>query len=149
GSGDDLGFGIAVDSAGNAYVTGLTDSANFPTTPGAFQTTYGGGNADAFVTKLNPTGSALIYSTYLGGSGEEGGKGIAVDSAGNAFVTGDTSAANFPTTPGAFQATYGGGNFDTFVTNLNPTGPALIYSTYLGCSGVDETNGIAVDSAGT
>src|SRR5438309_281207 len=148
GSGDDLGFGIAVDSAGNAYVTGLTDSANFPTTPGAFQTTYGGGNADAFVTKLNPTGSALIYSTYLGGSGEEGGKGIAVDSAGNAYVTGLTDSANFPTTPGAFQTTYGGGNSDAFVTKLNPTGSALIYSTYLGGSGGEEPSGIAVDSAG-
>src|SRR5205807_1572641 len=148
GSDFDAAGGIAVDSAGNAYVTGDTSSANFPTTPGAFQTTYGGGNADAFVTKLNPTGSALIYSTYLGGSGEEGGKGIAVDSAGNAYVTGDTSSANFPTTPGAFQATSGGGNFDAFVTKLNPTGSALIYSTYLGGSGEEEGQGIAVDSAG-
>ena len=90
GSGSDEGQGIAVDAAGNAYVTGLTQSTDFPTTPGAFQTTYGGGEFDAFVTKLNPTGTALVYSTYLGGSGYDYGRGIAVDTAGNAYVTGVT-----------------------------------------------------------
>ncbi len=145
--GDDVGNGIAVDASGNAYVRGATESANFPTTAGAFQTTFGGGAEDVFVTKLNPTGSALVYSTYLGGSGQDCGFGIAVDASGNAYVTGFTESANFPTTAGAFQTTYGGFT-DAFVTKLNPTGSALVYSTYLGGSGFDSGNGIAVDASG-
>jgi hypothetical protein len=155
GSGGDEGRGIAVDSAGNAYVTGETNSADFPTTPGAFQTTSGGGGCDwfsgdeAFVTKLNPAGTALVYSTYLGGSGCDGGVSIAVDSAGNAYVAGWTESTNFPTTPGAFQPTFGVGGFgDAFVTKLDPTGSALDYSTYLGGDNYDQGIGIAVDSAG-
>ncbi len=123
-------------------------SADFPTTAGAFQTTYGGGSFDAFVTKLNPTGTALVYSTYLGGTSEDFGEGIAVDTAGNAYVTGSTTSTNFPTTAGAFQTTYGGGDYDAFVTKLNPTGTALVYSTYLGGTGLDEGSAIAVDTAG-
>jgi hypothetical protein len=146
GSGDDASFGIAADSVGNAYVTGVA-SINFPTTPGAFQTTYGGA-ADVFVTKLNATGTALIYSTYLGGSSPDFGRRIALDSAGNAYVTGQTSSSNFPTTPGAFQMTYGGGPSDAFVTKLNPGGTALVYSTFLGGSAGDIGRSIAVDSAG-
>ena len=137
GTGGDGGNGIAVDTSGNAYVTGSTTSTNFPTTPGAFQTSPGGGN-DAFVTKLNPTGTALVYSTYLGGSNDDIGYGIAVDTSGNAYVTGFTLSTNFPTTPGAYQTTFGGGDFDAFVTKLNPTGTALVYSTYLGGTGIDE-----------
>ncbi len=121
GSGVDIGFGIAVDSSGNAYVTGVTVSTNFPTTTGAFRTTLGGGFSPAFVTKLNPTGSALVYSTYLGGSGGDLGVGIAVDSSGNAYVTGDTGSTNFPTT-NPFQATNGGGA-DAFLAKINPKGP--------------------------
>src|SRR2546426_7456735 len=103
GSGFEQGIGIAVDSAGNAYVTGYTQSTDFPTTSGAFQT-YPRATAQVFVTKLNPTGSALVFSTYLGGSQAFNlGTGIAVDSAGNAYVTGYTNSANFPTTPGAYQ----------------------------------------------
>jgi len=100
GTGNDIGQGIAVDTAGNAYVTGYTSSTNFPTTTGAFQTTYGG-NADAFVTKLNPRGTALVYSTYLGGTEGDIGQGIALDTAGNAYLTGGTGSSNFPTTTGA------------------------------------------------
>jgi hypothetical protein len=155
GSGGDEGRGIAVDSAGNAYVTGETNSADFPTTPDAFQTTSGGGGCDflsgdeAFVTKLNPTGTALVYSTYLGGSGCDGGVSIAVDSAGNAYVAGWTESTNFPTTPGAFQTTFGAGGIgDAFVAKLNPTGSALVYSTYFGGDNYDQGNGVAVDSAG-
>ena len=151
----DEGFGIAVDAAGNAYVTGETQSTNFPTTPGAFQPTFGGGSADAFVTKLDATGSSLVYSTYLGGSGGEGSpagapgsSGIAVDAAGNAYVTGETRSTNFPTTPGALQPTFGGGSADAFVTKLNPTGSALVYSTYLGGSSDDSGAAIAVDASG-
>jgi hypothetical protein len=145
-SGNDQGLGIAVDGSGNAYVTGYTLSSNFPTTAGAFQTTYGSGQ-DAFVTKLNASGSALVYSTYLGGSGADQGNGIAVDGSGNAYVTGSTNSTGFPTTAGAFQTTYGGGA-DAFVTKLNAAGSALVYSTYLGGSGGDAGNGIAVDGSG-
>ncbi len=153
GSGEDTGGTIAVDASGNAYVAGTTASANFPTTAGAFQTTFGGGTcgtstaptpcSDVFVTKLNATGSALIYSTYLGGNNTDLGRGIVVDSSGNAYVTGGTRSANFPTTAGAFQTTFGGGTCgtttptpcsDAFVTKLNATGSALIYSTYLDVS---------------
>src|SRR5439155_4055838 len=134
-SGGDGGNAIAVDAAGYAYVTGGTRSADFPTTTGAFQTTSSGSGSgsdpDAFVTKLNPAGSALIYSTYFGGSGGEWGNWIAVDSQGNAYVTGATSSIDFPTTAGSFQPVFGG-VADAFVTKLNPTGSALVYSTYLG-----------------
>lgn len=140
----DFGNAIAVDTAGNAYVTGNTTSPNFPT-QNAFQSTFGGGN-DAFVTKLSATGSGLIYSTYLGGSGDDVGKGIALDTANNAYVTGFTSSGNFPT-QSAFQNTFGGTN-DAFVTKLNTTGNGLVYSTYLGGSGDDDGNAIAVDSSG-
>jgi hypothetical protein len=147
GSGNDGGSGIAVDTLGHAYVTGFTTSTNFPTTPRAFQLASGGGFADAFVTQLDPTGSALVYSTYLGGSGDDEGNGIAVDALGHAYVTGVAASTNFPTTLRAFQAANGGGA-DAFVTQLDPTGSALVYSTYLGGSGNDGGSGIAVDSFG-
>src|SRR5262245_44724759 len=148
GSGNESASGIAVDAAGNAYVTGVTSSLNFPTTLGAVQTASGGGGfADAFVTKLDPTGSTLVYSTYLGGSGNDRGLGIVVDGIGNAYVTGGTDSTNFPTTRGAMQATSGGGN-DAFVAKLNPAGSALVYSTYLGGTGSDQGVGISVDAAG-
>ena len=147
GSGDDEGNAIAVDAAGNAYVTGLTDSTDLPTTAGAFQTIYGGGISDAFVTKLDPAGCALVYSTYLGGSGTDAGHGIAVDTDGNAFVTGNTNSSNFTTTMTAFQTTYGGGGCcDAFVTKLDAAGSALVYSTYLGGSGNDAGSAIALDA---
>jgi hypothetical protein len=150
GSDDDAATGIAVDSAGNAYVTGSTGSTNFPVTPGAFQTTCGNLNScgNAFVTKLDPSGSALVYSTYLGGSDDDAATGIAVDSAGNAYVTGSASSTDFPITPGAFQTIYGGGASDAFVTIINSTGSALLYSTFLGGSGDDFPSGIAVNSSG-
>ena len=147
GSSYDSGYGIAVDSSGSAYVTGLTHSANFPITVGAFQTTFGSNN-DAFVSKLNPAGSALIYSTYLGGSSNDQGSAIAVDSTGSAYVTGSTGSANFPITAGAFQPTFVGG-VDAFVSKLNPVGSALVYSTYLGGNSTDQGYGIAVDSNGS
>jgi Beta-propeller repeat len=115
------GTAIAVDGAGNAYVTGSTGS-NFPTV-NPLQASFGGGNSDAFVTKINAAGSALVYSTYLGGSGSDGGLGIAVDGPGNAYVTGYTSSTNFPTA-NPLQASFGGGSIggvsfyggDAFVT---------------------------------
>src|SRR5437870_3644449 len=147
GSSFDASSAIAVDASGNAYVTGSTLSIDFPTTAGAFQTTFGG-FVDAFVTKLNPTGSAVIYSTYLGGNNGDGSSGIAVDSADNAFVTGGTNSTNFPTTAGAFQTTFGGSVFNAFVTKLSSTGSTLLYSTYLGSRDFNQATGIAVDAAG-
>jgi len=144
GSGGNVGYGIAVDATGNTYVTGFT-TGSFPTTAGAYQTTFGGGT-DAFVTVLNALGSALLYSTYLGGSGFDVGNGIAVDATGNAYVTGYTTGS-FPTTAGAYQTTFGGGT-DAFVTVLNALGSAPLYSTYLGGSGYDVGYGLAVDATG-
>jgi hypothetical protein len=145
GSSSDSGSGIAVDTSGNAYVTGTTQSTDFSTTPGAFQTTLKG-SGDAFVTKLNPAGSALIYSTYLGGSDSDNGNGIVVDTSGNAYVTGRAESTDFPTTPGAFQTTLKGSG-DAFVTKLNPAGSDLIYSTYLGGSSSDNGSDIAIDTS--
>jgi hypothetical protein len=145
------GGGIAVDAVGNAYVTGFTGAPDFPTTPGAFQTTPGAvGEDQAFVTKLNPTGSALVYSTFLGGSSGDGAAAIAIDTSGHAYVTGVTLSTDFPTTPGAFQPTPGDGFGrvqDAFVSKLNAAGSALVYSTYLGATDTGG-NGITVDAAG-
>jgi hypothetical protein len=159
GTGDDSGHAIAVDSAGNAYVTGTTSATYptdpsqgilaFPTTLGAFQTSTAGQNGVPFVTELNATGTALVYSTFLSGATSAGdsGNGIAVDAAGNAYVTGSTQASDFPTTSGALQPSWGGIS-DAFVTKLNASGSALVYSTYLGGSASDGGSGIAVDGLG-
>ena len=147
GSDDDYGNGIAPDASGNAYVTGYTFSAAFPVTAGAFRTTSGG-LVDAFAVKLNATGSGLIYGTYLGGSEDDRGYGIAADASGNAYVTGYTDSANLPVTAGAFQTVFGGGGRDGFVAKLNATGSGLIYGTFLGGSDVDWGAGIAVDASG-
>jgi hypothetical protein len=157
GSGADYGVGIAVDNAGNAYVTGATYSFDFPTTEGAYDRTYGRGEVsigDAFVTKINPTGTAIVFSTLLGGNegiGGEGAEDIAVDSAGNVYITGSTGTPDFPTRNAA-QPTYAGG-LDAFVSKLNSTGSDLIYSTYLGGRGkphedFDVGYGIEVDDEG-
>ncbi len=144
------GYGIVVDSSGNAYLTGSTDSTGFPTTLGAFRTASAG-NGDAFVAKLNAFGSALVYSTYLGGGGGDVGTAIALDSSGNAYVTGLTSSTNFPVTSGVLQSTCGGcqnGFHDAFVLKLNPAGAGPVYSTFLGGSSEDLAYGIAVDPSG-
>jgi hypothetical protein len=148
GSGGEAARAIAVDAAGNAYITGETLSIDYPTIAGSFDTSSNGGSVfgDAFVTKLNPTGSALVYSTYLGGSGDDQGLGIVVDASGNAYVTGRTSSANFPVTAGAFELVYAGGTDDAFVTKVDPAGSVLVYSTYLGGNQQDIASGIAVDS---
>jgi hypothetical protein len=147
-AGADYGFGIAVDSNGNPYVTGRTESSDFPTTPGGFRTSYGG-NGDAFVTKLATNGAALGYSTFLGDTQSEYGYGIAVDAQGYAYATGVTASSNFPTTTGAFQRTYGGGTSgDAFVSKLNTSGTGLVYSTFLGGASGDYGKGIAVDAGG-
>jgi hypothetical protein len=210
GSGLDSGQGIAVDSAGNAYVTGSTQSPNFPVTAGALQSTLNGsqnvfitkvnftgealtystylggsqadvaqsiqldssadmyiagytfssdfptasplqphigGGADAFVTELNAAGSALTFSTFLGGSGDDRAYGLALDGSNNIYVTGTTVSSNFPTTTGVFQPELKGTS-NAFISKLNPAGSSLLYSTYLGGSGVDQANAIAVNAAG-
>jgi uncharacterized protein (TIGR03437 family) len=146
-------YAIAVDSAGNAYVAGGTDSVDFPKTSGALQAALAAAGNDAFVSKLNAAGTALMYSTYLGGGGFDLAYGIAVDSGGNAYVTGGTSSKNFPTTAQAFQKVYGGdsGGFlggDVFVSKIGPAGTSLVYSTYLGGSRDEFAFGVAVDSSG-
>jgi hypothetical protein len=145
---DDQADAIAVNAAGHAYITGYAGSSDFPTTAGAFQATRKGVGTTAFVSEFNSSGTALVYSTYLGGSfGGEQGSGIALDSSGNAYVVGITPEADFPVTPGAFSTTIPGFR-SGFVTKLNPTGTALVYSTYLGGSGYDSAQAIALDAAG-
>jgi hypothetical protein len=152
GSYNDGVYGIAVDTAGNAYVSGNTSASDFPTTVGAFQSASPGGGQKPFVAKLNAAGSGLIYSTYVSGSSGDtwGIGGIAIDSSGNAYTTGWTDGSSFPTTAGALQTALAGGT-DVFVSKLNPTGTALVFSTYLGGSGSDQTppygGGIAVDGS--
>ncbi|MDD3466396.1 MAG: SBBP repeat-containing protein [Campylobacterales bacterium] len=144
GSGDDYGNDIAVDTNGNAYITGKTTSTNF-TILNAWQSSYRGGQSDAFVTKLNSSGQK-VYSTYLGGNGSDSGNGIAVDTNGNAYITGDTWSSNFPTLM-QLKSYDGGGRDDIFVTKLDPNG-TLSRSTYLGGSRYDYGNKIAVDNNG-
>ncbi|HEX8284810.1 MAG TPA: SBBP repeat-containing protein [Pyrinomonadaceae bacterium] len=162
GSKLDTGHAVALDAAGNAYVTGTTSSPDFPVSSSAFDKTCGnngtcndlgsGTQSDGFVFKLNPAGSALVYSTYLGGSGAEPIPGqpswpvtpqtdIAVDAGGNAYVSGSTSSQDFPTTPGAFRTTPGA----SFITKLNPTGSALAYSTYFPGA---VAQAVVIDAAG-
>jgi hypothetical protein len=145
GYGHDSGHSIAVDANGAAYVTGYTQSPDFPTVPGSFSTTFGGGSSDAFVTKLNATGSGLIYSTFLGGSSDDRGRGIEVDASGAAYLVGYTGSADFPITSGALIYS---ANFDVFVTKLNANGNALIYSTFLGGTANDQGYAIDVDTSG-
>jgi len=144
GSSGELGLDIAVDSAGNAYITGDTDSPDFPLL-NPVQPSFGG-VLDAFITKLNPAGSALVYSTYLGGSADEVGKSIALTGTGAAVVTGYTASSDFPVFA-AIQPVYAGGSADVFITKINPSGTAFDYSTYLGGGGADYGEGIALDSS--
>ena len=167
GSSDDAGTAIAVDINGNAYIAGYTDSTNLPNLPGVFQPNLDEipGDAtsipvipptpteDAFVVKLDPTGTQILYSTYLGGDGTDAATGIAVDNTGAAYVIGTTTsttasvATSFPIVAGAFQST-SSAQVASFVTKLDPTGTALQYSSFLSGSGVDEASSIAIDSTG-
>jgi hypothetical protein len=148
GSGTDYGTAITVDASGAAYITGYTSSSNFPTTSGVLYPTTTRGDYDAFITKLNVGGSALVFSTYLGGAGADYGEGIALDANGAVYVTGNTASSDFPVTAGAFQMSFGGGAYDAFVTKLSGAGNALLYSTYLGGNAEDTAAGITVDSSG-
>ena len=143
GTVDDGATAIALDGERNAYVTGFTNSPNFPVTAGVVQPVS---CKCAFVAKINASGTALLYSTFLGGGDDEG-FGIAVDSSGNAYVTGETGFDSFPTTAGAFQNA-NGGDFDAFLSKLNPSGSTLLYSSYLGGNGEDLGSTVAVDNSG-
>jgi hypothetical protein len=146
GSGDDAGYGVALDANGNVLITGSTQSTDFPTINALYGTSAGG--RDAFVTKISADGSQILYSTYLGGEGDDVGQGIAVDSAGNAYIAGWTkSRTTFPISAGAYQSTPQGG-VDGFAAKLSASGSQLAYCTYLGGSGDDYANGIALDSGG-
>jgi len=147
GSSNDGIYGIAVDRSANAYVTGYTLSSDFPTTPSAYDSSYGW-NQDAFITKINSTGHNLLYSTFIGGSGGETGYGIAVDGTYDAYVTGWNWYGDFPTTPNAYDTSFNGGDGDVFVIKIDPTGQDLLYSTYFGGSGGDRGYGIAIDGIG-
>ncbi|MBS1824688.1 MAG: SBBP repeat-containing protein [Acidobacteria bacterium] len=149
---------LAVDAAGNAYVTGSTTSQSFPRTEGAYQTLFNFGNSsppiESFVAKLDASGSRLLYSTFVGGNGKDIASAIAVDSAGNAYVAGATLSTNFPTTAGAFQSVRRTNNPtrlqpDVFLLKLNPTGSELLYSTLLGGSDVDQAFGMALGPDGS
>jgi hypothetical protein len=154
GSSNDYATAIAADSAGNAYVTGYTNSTNFPTTTGAYQTSCSGGcsgtTVDAFVSKIDPTGTSLIYSTYLGGSANDYGNGITLNASGEAYLVGQTFSSNFPVTSGVFQSQCGGGSCvggDAFVTELNAEGSGLVFSTYLEGSGINQGNAVVLDAS--
>ncbi len=146
GTGADSATGIAVDTAGNAYVCGTTSSLNFPVM-NALQASKDSTTTDAYVAKLNAAGTALLYATYLGGSGSDTASAIAVDATGNAYVAGFTTSADFPRTAGALQNTLNG-NGDGFVAKLNAAGNALAYATLLGGNGNDLVNGLAIDANG-
>ncbi len=148
GSGIDWGHGLAVDSFGSLYVSGLTNSTDFPVTPGSFDTTYNGGGGDVYLAKLNAAGSALVYAAFLGGSDIDWGIGLTVDSSGLAYLTGNTLSSDFTTTPGSFDTTYNGGPNDAFVAKVDAAGSALVYSTLLGGGIDDYGSAIVVDSSG-
>jgi uncharacterized protein (TIGR03437 family) len=143
GTGHDVGFAIAVDSTGSAYVTGTTTSNNFPVTAGAYQTKIAG-NTDIFVAKLSPDGSALTYSTLLGGSGYDSVASLALDSLNNACIAGYSESADFPTTAGAYRKT----GTASFVAKLNATGTAIVWATFLGDSTGGAATSVAVDTTG-
>jgi len=145
GSAWDVGRGIAIDSSGAVYVTGITNSIDFPLM-NPIQGVFGGGYFDVFITKLNPTATAMVYSTYLGGNAYDGVYGIAVDGTGAVYVSGTTDSIDFPLMNPIQGALIWG--WDVFITKINPTGSALVYSTYLGGYSDDYGNGIALDSSG-
>src|SRR5262249_14126720 len=166
GTGDDEAEGLTIDHDGNVYVAGPTLSSDFPTTPGAFQETAPGGDHDGYVTKIDPTGSRLVFSTYLGGSEHDAAITPVTNRTGDVYVIGDTASTDLPVTADAFQkqnhggdctifnefdpgdCEQSGGGLDMFVAELNPTGSGLLYLTYLGGTGDDVGLGLDVDRSG-
>jgi len=149
GEGFDAGFISFFDRAGNVHVEGDTGSPDFPTTPGSFQPTFGGGPGDGFVVKLRPNGARLVYSTFVGGSGADGAHDGELDKKGSFYLDGFTDSTDFPTTPGAFQPAFGGGPNDAWAAKLNKTGTALDYSTYLGGEGEEDVFDLTTDGSGS
>jgi len=148
GSGNDFAFALALDSSGAVTVAGHTDSSDFPTTPGTFGTTHNGTyDWDAFVTRLDPTGGSLLWSTFLGGGATDWAYALALDPSGAVTVAGFTGSSGFPTTPGAYDPTYNS-NYDAFVTRLDATGSTLLWSTFLGGGNDDYAYALALDSSG-
>ncbi len=147
GAAADCGNSITVDGYGAAYITGYTQSTDFPTTTGALRTAYQGGSRDAFVVKISASGDSLSYATYLGGNAFDQGESITVDGSGTAFIAGTTFSTNFPTTAGAYDQTHNGSS-DTFIAKLNSTGSALSFATFLGGSSYEEGYSIALGGSG-
>ena len=147
GSRRDYGDSLALDPSGNVYVTGYTESTNFPTTSGAYDTSFNGGSDDVFVSKLNGGLTSLLASTYLGGSDWDWGNSLTLDPSGNVYVTGWTGSGDFPTTSGAYDTSKGGSG-DVFVSKLNGGLTSLLASTYLGESGFDEGDSLTLDPSG-
>jgi len=147
GSGQDFAYALALDNSGRAYVTGYTQSSRFPTTTGTYQSTFNGGESDVFVTRLSSDAQSLSYSTFLGGTRQDIAYDIAVNSSGQAYVTGYTYSNNFPTTNLAYDESFNGGQ-DVFVSKLSADGSSLVYSTYLGGWNNEEGKGIAIGSDG-
>ncbi|MFT4585252.1 MAG: hypothetical protein ACI915_004514 [Gammaproteobacteria bacterium] len=137
GTGVEFGEDVKTGPNGMIYLTGNTSSPDFPTTPGAYQEQYGGGERDAFLVVMNPAGSEVLYSTFIGGAGDDRGRSIVIDEYGLIYIAGSTSSTDFPTTSGAYQTTFGGGSTDVFVLKINIHTSSLVYSTYLGGSGGD------------
>jgi hypothetical protein len=151
GADEETGSGVAVDRAGNAYLTGSTRPADFPITDKAFQEKYAGGQ-DAYVIKVSADGSRFLYSTYIGGTGEDSagltGKVLTVDTKGNAWVVGLTKSRDFPIKEG-IQTSYGGGELDSFVFALDPSGSRLKFSSYYGGDGFDNIEGVTLAADGS
>lgn len=147
GGNNDIADRIAIDNSGNAYIVGHTDSTNYPTF-NALQPSYGGAALDDFLTKLNSSGTGLVFSTYIGGNGNDGDANLILDNTGNIYVSGNTTSTNLPTTPGVVQSAYGGGSEDIYIAKLNPSGSSFIYLTYLGGGDIDQSINIAVDGSG-
>ena len=149
GTGDEFAAALAVDASGNAYLAARSGSSNFPTTAGAADTSYNGGNGDVVIAKLNPTGSALVYATFLGGTSGEAPTNLSLDATGTAYVAGSTQSTTFFVTAGAADTTHNGGGNDGFIARLNAAGSSFLYSTFAGSSDGDGVILLEIDAAGS